>query len=73
MRQAQDQAVNRYTDKKKTKFFSYIRNSDGTGCKVIYEEGHPNIRGNAHIFSPYMRRSLVMYDFAPAPSEFPNI
>jgi hypothetical protein len=25
------------------------------------------------IFSPYLRRSLVMYDFAPDPSEFPNI
>ncbi len=25
------------------------------------------------IFSPHLRRSLVMYDFAPDPSEFPNI
>ncbi len=33
----------------------------------------PNICGNAQIFSPYMRRSLVIYDFALDPSEFPNI
>jgi hypothetical protein len=32
---------------------------------LIYEEMH-NI-------SPYMRRALVIYDFAPDPSEFPNI
>ncbi len=25
------------------------------------------------IFSPYMRRSLVIKDFAPDPSKFPNI
>ncbi len=29
--------------------------------------------GNAKIFSTFMRRSLVIYDFAPDPSEFPNI
>jgi hypothetical protein len=29
--------------KKKTKFSSYIRNSDRIGCKVIYEEGLPII------------------------------
>ncbi len=63
------------TDKKETKFSTYTveGNSDGIGCKVIYEEGLPNIRGNAQIFSPYMRSSLVTYDFAPDPSEFPNI
>ncbi len=43
----------------------------GSG-KVIYEEGLPNMLGNAQIFPPYMRRSLVTYDFAPDPSEFPN-
>jgi hypothetical protein len=42
-------------------------------CAKICEEGLPNIGGNAQIFSPYMRRSLVIYDFAPDPSEFPNI
>ncbi len=42
----------------------------GSGAKsymrkgfLIYEE----------IFSPYMRRPLVIYDFAPDYSEFPNI
>jgi hypothetical protein len=29
--------------KKKKKFSSYIRNSDGICCKVIYEEGLPKI------------------------------
>jgi hypothetical protein len=24
------------------------------------------------MFSPYVRRSLVIYDFAPDPSKFPN-
>ncbi len=32
--------------KKKTRFSSYIRS-----CKVIYEEGLPNRRGNAQIFN----------------------
>ncbi len=47
------------TDKKENKFSSYTvkGNSDGIWCKVIYEEGLPNIWGNAQIFSPYMRRS----------------
>jgi hypothetical protein len=47
----------------------------GSGAKLfmrkgflIYEDMHI-----AQIFSPYMRRSLVIYDFAPDPSEFPNI
>ncbi len=46
----------------------------GSGAKpsmrkdfLIYEEIH------TQIFSPYMRRSLIIYDFAPDPSEFPNI
>ncbi len=42
---------------------SYIR----TGF-LIYEELH-----SVKICSPYMRRSLVTYDFAPDPSKFPNI
>jgi hypothetical protein len=29
--------------KKKNKFASYIRKSDGISCMVIYEEGLPNI------------------------------
>ncbi len=29
--------------KKKRKFFSYTRNSEGSSCKVIYEEWLPNI------------------------------
>ncbi len=33
---------------------------------LIYEEMHK-------CFSPYIRKSSVIYDFAPDPSEFPNI
>ncbi len=36
--------------KNKIKFTSYIRNSEWSSCKVIYEEGLPNIWGNAQIF-----------------------
>jgi hypothetical protein len=39
--------------KNKIKFFSYIINSDGSGCKVIYEE---------------MRKYLVIYEVAVAVS-----
>jgi hypothetical protein len=45
--------------KKKTNFPHIKGNSDGIGCKVIYEEGLPNIWGNAQQFSPYMRRSCT--------------
>jgi hypothetical protein len=59
--------------KRKQNFPHIQGNSDGIRCKVIYEEGVPNIWGNAQIFSPFMRRSLVIYDFAPDPSKFPNV
>jgi hypothetical protein len=60
-----------YTDKKENKIFLIYKEIQmGSGAKS-YEEGLPNIRGNAQIFSPYMRRSLVIYDLAPDPSEFP--
>jgi hypothetical protein len=39
--------------KKKTKFSSYIRNSDGIGCKIIYEEGLPDILEMRRYFSKY--------------------
>jgi hypothetical protein len=32
-----------YTDKKEKKISSYIRKYSGIGCKVIYDEGLPNI------------------------------
>ncbi len=55
--------------KKKEKFSSYIRNSEGIGCEVIYKEGLPNIWRNAQIFNHIwgLRRPLVMYDFATDP------
>jgi hypothetical protein len=40
-----------YTDKKERKKFPHIQgNSEWSSCKVIYEEGLPNIWGNAQIF-----------------------
>jgi hypothetical protein len=58
--------------KRKRNFSSYTYvqgNSDRIGCKVTYEEGLPNIWGNAQIFphGPFMRRPLDIYDFATAP------
>jgi hypothetical protein len=63
-----------YTDKKETKFSSYIKEFRWDRVQVIYEEGLPNIymRKCAN-FSPNMRRPLIIYDFAPDPSEFPYI
>jgi hypothetical protein len=57
-----------YTDKKENKTILLME----SGAKS-YEEGLRKTRGNAHIFSPFMRRLLVIYDFAPDPSEFPNV
>ncbi len=62
------------TDIKRKQNLPHIKgNSDVIGCKVMYEEGLPNTWVNAQIFSPYMRRLLVIYEFAPDPPEFPNI
>jgi hypothetical protein len=65
--------VEQYTDKKEKKIFLIYKEIQMGSCAKICEEGLPNIGGNAQIFSPYMRRSLVIYDFAPDPCEFPNI
>ncbi len=56
--------VSCYTDKKK--FLIYKEIQMGSGAKSYIRKGF-------HLFSPYMRRSLVIYDFAPVPSDFPNI
>jgi hypothetical protein len=59
-----------FTDqKKKTKFSSHIRKFYGIGCKVIYVQGLPNIRGNEQIFNHMrgLRRPIVIYDFAADP------
>ncbi len=59
-----------YTDKKENKIFLiYKKIQMGLGAKSWLT----NKWGNAQIFSPYMRRSLVIYDFALDPSEFPHI
>ncbi len=52
--------------KNKIKFLQIEGNSERSSCKVISEEGLP------HIFEE-MRKPLVIYDFAAAPSEFPYI
>jgi hypothetical protein len=49
-----------YTDKKENHIWG---NSEWSSCKVIYEEGLPKCAN----ISPYMRRPLVIYDFATAP------
>jgi hypothetical protein len=55
--------------KKKIKFSSFIRKSEWSSCKVIYEEGLPHTYMMKCVnISPYMRRPLVIYDFATAPS-----
>ncbi len=52
----------------KTKIkFSYCNiqwSSEWSSCKVIYEEGLPNIWGNAQIFPHLWEGPLVIYDFA---------
>ncbi len=47
----------------------------GTGVKSYMRKGFLNMRKCTNIFTICMRmmRSLVIYDFAPDPSEFPNI
>jgi hypothetical protein len=56
-----------HTDKKKIKFFSYVR-------KFRVEQSQSHMWGRVSLYmrkcaniSPYMRRPLVIYDFATAP------
>ncbi len=65
----------RYTLIKKIKIFIYKEIQMGSGAKSYLRKGFlmANIWGNAQIFSPYMRRLLVVYDFAPDPFKFPSI
>ncbi len=60
--------VPRYTDKKENQVFLIYKEiqSGAVAKSYVYEEGVPNICGNAQIF-PYMRRPLVIDDFATAP------
>jgi hypothetical protein len=48
--------MQQHTDKKKTKFFFNIRKFrwDQVQSHIQYEEGLPNKRGNAQIFSLYI-------------------
>ncbi len=45
----------------------------GAVTKAYKRKGFLIIWGNAQIFSLYMRKSLVVYDFAPDLSKSPNI
>jgi hypothetical protein len=59
-----------YTDKKENKIFLLYREIQmESGAKSYMRKGFLIYK----IFSPYMRRSLIIVDFAPDPSEFPNI
>jgi hypothetical protein len=57
-----------YTDKKRKSNFPHIQGNSGwSSFKAIYEEGLPKyMRKRANIYS-YMRRTLVIYDYATAP------
>jgi hypothetical protein len=58
----------------KKNLFIYKENKMGSGAKSYMRKGFLiYVWGNAQIFSPYLRRSLVIYDFAPNPSEFSYI
>jgi hypothetical protein len=45
----------------------------GSGAKSYMRKGFLIYERNTQTFSPFMRRSLVIYDFASDPSEFPNL
>jgi hypothetical protein len=62
-----------HTDKKENKIFLIYKEIQmGSGESYIWGRASQYRRICKNI-SPYMRRSLVIYDFAPEPSEFPNI
>jgi hypothetical protein len=62
-----------HTDKKENKtFLIYKEIQMGSGTKSYMRKGFL-IYEEMRNFSPYMRRPLVIYDFAPDPSEFPYI
>jgi hypothetical protein len=59
-----------YTDKKENKIFLIYKEIQiGSGAQLYMRKGFliQYMRKCAH-FSPFMRRSLVIYDFAPNPS-----
>jgi hypothetical protein len=60
-------AAGLYTHKKEDQIFLIFSGiSEWSSCEVIFEEGLSYMRKCANI-SPYMRRPLVIYDFATAP------
>ncbi len=62
------------TDQKENKIFLlYKGNSDGIGCKVIYEEELPNVWGNAQIFHYTYEEAVSHIWLCTRSLEFPNI
>jgi hypothetical protein len=62
------------TDKKSGKIFLMYKDSEEIGCKVRYEEGLHNMRGNARIicYTVYMRKPyLVVWFRTRSLSNFP--
>jgi hypothetical protein len=65
-----------YTDKKENTIFSHIQDKYiqmGSGPKSYVKKGFLIYEEMRKFFTTYMRRPLVIYDFAPDPSEFPYI
>jgi hypothetical protein len=57
--------------KKENKIFLIFKEIQmGSGAKSFMRKGALIYK---ETFSPYMRRSLVKYDFAPDPSKCPNM
>jgi hypothetical protein len=59
--------------KKNQIFLMYKEIQMGSGAKSYMRKGFLICIRKCANFSPYMRRPLVIYDFAPDPSEFPCI
>jgi hypothetical protein len=59
--------------KKKTKFSSYIRNSEGIGCKVIYDYLPPHIWLNIFALPHILGSSSSFMTLQLIPPEFPDI
>ncbi len=62
-------SCHQYTDKKENKISSCIRKFRMSSCKVIYEKMIPNTvyEEMRNYLTIYIRRPLVIYDFATAP------
>jgi hypothetical protein len=62
-----------YTDKKESKIFLIYKEIQSGAVEKSYLRKGFLIYEEMRKISPYMRRPLVIYDFATAPSEFPYL